>query len=199
MIRAISKKVMRAIWMAWESAFGVMARWSSLYTTQYGICKVMVKKHRGASVICGDGTVIERGDWVAELHLDNAEILRHLQASGSDRAALRIARSLRSDLEEICFALDDKSELKHVKALVGVTLLHRGITHGLGFEQHRISSKLFEWTTTRYLRLLLAVLHPEGNERIGKKKEHLVPIMLIHTRASLKERFIPSPKQVTIA
>jgi len=189
MVGAIFKKTVRSAWMAWERAFGVVARWSSLHTMQYGICRVMVKKHRGERILCGDGTVIERGDWVAELHLDNAEVLRHVQASGSDRAALRIARSLRSALRDIRAALDEESELMPVKALVGVTLLHRGITHGLGFEQHPIPSKVFEWASTRYLRLLLAALHPEGKDRIAKRTEQLVPMMLIHTRRSLNERF----------
>lgn len=192
MLGAAGKKMMRSVWMAWEGAFGVMARWSSEHTMQYGICKVMVKKHRGNSIVCEDGTCIRRGDWIAELHLDNAKVLEHLHAGGSDRAALRIARSLRHALGEIHAALDRRGEFVQVKALIGVTLLHRGITHGLGFEQQRLRSKVFEWTSTRYLRLLLAVLHPEGKERIDRRTDQLVPVMLIHTRSSLKERFAPS-------
>lgn len=56
---------------------------------------------------------------------------------------------------------------------------------------------LFRRMTTSYLRLLLSVLHPEGKNRIGRRTEQLIPMMLIHTRASLARRF-PSPVHETV-
>lgn len=193
MTGTVSKRMTRSLWMTWERVFEAVVHRGSPCKMQYGICKVVVKKHKGADIVCGDGTCVRRGDWIAELHLDNAEVLKHLGSAGADRAALRIARSVKGALEDIHSALESRQECRPVKALIGVTLLHRGLTHGLGFEQHRLHSRFFEWTSTWYLRLLLAILHPEGKTRIGKRTEHLVPMMLVHTRRSLQERFGAKP------
>ncbi|MNN26688.1 hypothetical protein D3C81_1402020 [compost metagenome] len=189
MMKAFTKTIIRSVWMTWERIYGVFAHRSSIYSMQYGICKVLVKKYRGSCVSCEDGTVIKQGDYVAELHIDNAEVLRLLHKGSPDRAALIVARSLRKAVGDIHSDLDHRMEFMQVKALIGITLLHRGFSHGLGFEQQPIPSKLFKWVSTRYLRLLLAILHPEGTQRIGGQTEKLVPMMMIHTRSSLHKRF----------
>jgi hypothetical protein len=33
-------------------------------------------------------------------------------------------------------------------------------------------------------------MHPEGKKRIGRKTEKLIPMMLIHSRSSLRNRFM---------
>lgn len=93
---------------------------------------------------------------------------------------------LRKSMQQINEAFESQSEFRQVKALLGITLLHRGLTHGLGFEQQNIKSGVFERITTIYLRLLLSAMHPEGRHRISRRTEQLVPMLLIHSRASLK-------------
>jgi hypothetical protein len=157
----------------------------------------MIKKHRGAPIICADSTVISQGDWIGELHLDNAEILNLIRTEGPDLAALKIARLGRRSMKLISRAYADQFEFNEVRALVGITLLHRGLTHGLGFEMQAMKQGLFRKLTKSYLLLLLSVLHPEGMNRIGRRTEQLIPMMLIHTRASLARRF-PSPLPETV-
>lgn len=128
---------------------------------------------------------------IGELHLDNAQVLELLQTRRAERASLIVARRTSEALEQICFAMDAYPEMSRVKAWIGITLLHRGITHGLGFEQLPVNSGMFERLTMFYLRLLLSVMHPEGRKRIGRCKEKLVPLMLVHTRNSLRQRFMP--------
>ncbi|MBD2869873.1 YkoP family protein [Paenibacillus arenilitoris] len=188
-MKKLGKAALRSVWMAWERGFGWISRVRSIHTTRFGICTVFIKRHAGPSIICEDATMIRKGDWVGELHLHNASVLELLQTGGADRTALKTARLARQSLEEISEAFERLPEFKQVKALIGVTLLHRGLTHGLGFEQHKMRSRGLEWLTTKYLRLLLTVLHPEGSRRMGKRAEKLVPMMLIHTRDSLTKRF----------
>ncbi|MFF3923968.1 YkoP family protein [Paenibacillus lactis] len=193
----IIKNAMQSMWMAWESIFKWSSRFRGSHTFHFGICTVMIKKHRGAPIICADSTVISQGDWIGELHLDNAEILNLIRTEGPDLAALKIARLGRRSMKLISRAYADQFEFNEVRALVGITLLHRGLTHGLGFEMQAMKQGLFRKLTTSYLRLLLSVLHPEGMNRIGRRTEQLIPMMLIHTRASLARRF-PSPLPETV-
>lgn len=181
--------------MMWERIFSFISRFRSSHISRFGICTVMIKKYRGECIVCEDSTVIQNGDLVGELHLDNETILKLIRSEGPDRAALKIARLARKSMLQISRAYEDQSEFSKVSALVGITLLHRGLTHGLGFEHQLMKPDLFQKLTTSYLRMLLSVMHPDGKSRIDRRTELLVPMMLIHTRSSLLKRFSMADKR----
>lgn len=183
------KSSMQAVWMLWERGFDWISRFRSLHTIHFGILKIMIKKYRGERFVCADSTIIDKDDLVGELHLDNKMILTMSKSEGADRAALMTARLIRKSLQQVNEAFLNQPEFREVKAIVGITLLHRGLVHGLGFEQQPMKSRLFHRMTTLYLRLLLSVMHPEGRQRLGRKTEQLIPMMLIHSRGSLRNRF----------
>ncbi|MEK4979339.1 polysaccharide deacetylase [Bacillus sp. FSL K6-6540] len=189
MLQKSLKTIMQSTWMIWERFFSFISRFRSSHISRFGICTVMIKKHRGERIVCEDSTVIQDGDLVGELHLDNETILKLIRAEGPDRAALKIARLGRKSMQQISRAYESQSEFSEVNALVGITLLHRGLTHGLGFEHQAMKPDLFQKLTTSYLRMLLSVMHPEGKSRIDRRTELLVPMKLIHTRSSLRKRF----------
>ncbi|SMF86912.1 hypothetical protein SAMN05661091_3554 [Paenibacillus uliginis N3/975] len=190
----LRKTTVQSVWMMWEKTFAFLSYFRVSHKSRFGICTVMLKKHRGQAIVCQDSTVINKGEWVGELHLDNGSILKLIQSEGSDRAALQTARMLRKSMQQINEAFESQSEFREVKALLGITLLHRGLTHGLGFEQQNLKPGVFERITTIYLRLLLSAMHPEGRQRIDRRTEQLVPMLLIHSRASLKNRFSPGQR-----
>lgn len=185
--RASPNTIRQTVWLAWEKAVCWAMALRSEYTLQFGICKVMVRQYSGESILCADGTWIEEGDRIGELHLDNRRVLELVREHGADRAGLLTARLVRQSLGQIEAAMDARPELAMVKALVGVTLLHRGLTHGLGFERRPLPGKGFEKLSRLYLLLLLRFLHPDGAARVRRGKEKLVPMMLVHTRGSLRE------------
>jgi hypothetical protein len=182
-------KVGQTLWIGWEKIIGYTMALRSEHALEFGICKVMVKRYAGDSILCGDRTWIDKGDLIGELHLNNSMVLALTREVGADRAAIQTARLIRASLKEIGEALDTRLEMAQVKALIGVTLLHRGLTHGLGFEQQRLPSKRFEKLSTFYLRLLLRFMHPDGLKRIEQGKEKLTPVMLIYTRTALRLKY----------
>ncbi len=91
----ISKTLVQSSWMMWEKGFILLSRFRGLHILRFGLCMVMLKKHRGKPIVCQDSTVIHEGEWIGELHLDNVSIVRMIQAEGSDRAALHLARMMR--------------------------------------------------------------------------------------------------------
>lgn len=183
----------QAAWMAWEGAIGKYMEWRSAGSYRFGICKVLLKKHHGRAIVCEDGTRIERGDWVGELHLDNATVLSLTSSAASSSAALATARLARDAVRQIYFSMETHPELRKIKALVGITLLHRGLVHGLGFEHQRLPSRMEERFCALYLRLLLRFMHPDGGRRVRGQGEKLVPMRLVHSRESLRRRFGADP------
>ncbi|WP_372490880.1 YkoP family protein [Paenibacillus mellifer] len=185
----IIKQVIQGVWMGWERVFELFSRLRSNYAGEFGICKMFVTKYRGKSMQCEDGTWIQDGDWIGELHLDNRQILAMLQSNEANRVALMTARLARSAMRQICAEMQRNPQLSQVKALQGITLLHRGITHGLGFETHRVEQGAFRTLTTSYLRLLLTVFHPSSRKRIDGHTDKLIPLKLVMTRSALIRQF----------
>ncbi|MCY9532237.1 MULTISPECIES: YkoP family protein [Paenibacillus] len=195
MISTLGNKMLQSLWMTWEAVFELITPLRSVYQSQFGICKVVVRTHRGTSIHCEDGTYIHKGDYVCEIHLDNREVLELSRSVGADRAALVTARRLRDALKQVGHAVNTNPELAKVKALTGITLLHRGITYGLGFELHPLETKWMQRVSTIYLRLLLRMLNPEGAKRLKQQRSKLVPKMLMMSRATLMDRYVNRVKE----
>ncbi|GAB6988172.1 YkoP family protein [Paenibacillus pini] len=189
MISTASRTGIQSAWMIWEGIFDQITKLRSISVTQYGICKLVIKKHRGRTMTCADGCMIHAGDWVGELHLDNRMVLELSRTNGPERTALMTARMLRKSLEQISNEAEHNPELRTLQALSGITLLHRGIIHGLGFELHPIKSKWLRRWMTFYLRFLLRVLNPVGKQRVKQNTAKLVPMMLLMSRESLIHRY----------
>jgi len=189
MKEAIAKKALQSVWMMWESVFDWITKLRSASTKQYGICKLVVRRHYGRTLTCYDGHKIGSGDWVGELHLDNRQVLELARTFGADRAGLSTARMLRKAIRQIRLELEFNPELSKIQALTGITLLHRGIIHGIGFEQHPIESKWQRRLYGTYLRLLLSVMHPHGKRRVQQNRELLSPMLLLISTPALKGRF----------
>ncbi|WP_028540359.1 YkoP family protein [Paenibacillus sp. J14] len=190
-VKKIMKHSVQKVWMGWERVFELFSRLRSKYAGEFGICKMFVTQYRGKSMQCEDGTWIQDGDWIGELHLDNRQILAMLQSNEANRVALKIARLTRKAMTQICAEMQSNPQLSQVKALQGITLLHRGITHGLGFETHHVEQGAFRTLTTTYLRLLLTVFHPSHRKRITGHADKLIPVKLVMSRASLFRQFGP--------
>ena len=76
-----------------------------------------------------------------------------------------------------------------VKGLYGITIIHRG-TDKFGFTVVDLPAGMFSYFTKLYLRLLLYVVHPQGNERVHKKSELLVPKFVAISKQELMNRYI---------
>lgn len=183
------KRSIQGLWMGWERIFEWSTTLRSSYSGHFGICKMFVTKYHGKDILCEDGTLIQSGDWVGELHLDNQKILSMLQTKGENSVALSVARMARTSLRQICTEITTDPKLSQVKALQGITLLHRGIIHGLGFETLPLETGKFRTFTTSYLRLLLRVFHPSNRERIDPHAGKLIPMRLVLSREALIDRF----------
>jgi len=188
------KVVAQSMWMVWESVFDIFTRFRCESIWRFGICKLVIRRHYGKRIVCHDGSHIQAGDWIGELHLDNQQVIELSRAVGADRAGIMTARMLRRGMKQISQAMKNSPELAKVQAITGITLLHRGIIHGLGFEQHPITSRWARGFSKVYLRYLLRILHPEGKQRVKQAGEKLEPRMLVISRQALFERFTEKDK-----
>lgn len=154
-----------------------------------------IKTYRGPTLVLSDGTTLKRGDLVLNLHFNNELMVQMAKEAGSPvHLAVRLVRSgtiflpyLAKKLEEMPF--------KEVKALHGISLMHRG-TRPFGFEAFDLPNGLLKIVTQVYLRLFMAVLHPEGKERVQKREELLIPKRIVMSRQQFLSHYLHKPEEM---
>lgn len=175
-------------WLVGERIFQRLFHIKTL-TSEEDLLLVRMRRYQGRqTILLQDGTAIKRGDQVLEIHLNNHFLLDLHRRAHSD---IQLAKSLLHEMKRMLVLLAsyvDHPERESVKALYGISMIHRGIA-ALGFSTVSISRGLFYYATTWYLRLLLSTLHPQGRSRLQKRSDQLVPKQVILSRAELVSRY----------
>lgn len=90
--------------------------WQYIPNTKHKIFYVVPMKYHGKTLVLEDGVLIQTGDIIAELHLNNP-----LMKEYGDVA--KLMKDLKSEMTILAGA-SEEMPLKEVKAFFGVTLLH---------------------------------------------------------------------------
>jgi peptidoglycan/xylan/chitin deacetylase (PgdA/CDA1 family) len=168
------------IWLIWEKVFEWIVNMDPVRPGKDNLFRLALRRYRGRPLLV-DGTWIEKGDWMAELHLDNRRMLSiFMQHRSFDRGLLALIREVKSYMPLLAEYLASHCKYRHVKAVYGITLLHRGV-EPFGFRVVQLKSKWVQWVTKVYLRVLMIVFHTEGRKRLTQRKEQLVPKMVLIT------------------
>jgi hypothetical protein len=122
---------MRSLLLPLEAAFRLATR-SRPLTGSRGTFLLSVHPHRGSAMRLRDGTVVRRGDPVAEIHFWNQRIAAYA-AHGARELTWALLRDLRADLATLAAALGELPAGRRPLAVYGVTPLAEGAVR-LGFE-----------------------------------------------------------------
>ncbi|MDQ0110781.1 polysaccharide deacetylase family protein [Paenibacillus harenae] len=165
---SIWKKSLISLWLMWEKAYHVMFRLKqvgeSAPTFYY-----RVTKYNGEPIDLEEGSRVVKGDHVAELHLDNKMLSGiAMQAKTPLAAGIKMLREIEHALPQLADQLAEDSEAKDIKAVYGVTMIHRGADR-LGFEIFHLPEGWFARSTRVYLKILMSVL--TNKPRTLKKKQ----------------------------
>lgn len=185
-----TKKTIVALWLQWERFFVKVFRITPI-DEKNTLIKLRVREYTGdRTIYLEDGEMISKGDRIAELHLDN-ELLFKLGSDARSMVHLTVMliRRMEQLLPQILQLMLHHPDYKDVKGLYGITIIHRG-TDKFGFTVVDLPAGVFSYFTKLYLRLLLYVVHPQGNERVNKKSELLVPKIVAISKQELMNRYI---------
>ncbi|HLH25300.1 MAG TPA: hypothetical protein VK066_22510 [Chloroflexota bacterium] len=147
---------MLLFWLAWERFASWQAR---LQPVRPGaLVRYRPTTHHGPPVALADGTVVQAGDRIVELHLDNEALLR--LATSPDWTPWQALRRIADDLVALV-PLEPSAAGNDFVALHGVTLFA-----GLGGRLRFDTRPLPRTWHARFVRLflvgLLAIYHPRG-------------------------------------
>ncbi|HEY8497850.1 MAG TPA: hypothetical protein VIK90_01235 [Limnochordales bacterium] len=162
------------LWSGWEWAFVRLFRLYQVPGVSGPLLRFGLRRWRGRPVSLQDGTRIEPGTWVAEVHISSPRIFSHPDAGrvSLSRLVFTLSAEMRAALRAFASELEAGRVGVPIAALYGKTLLHRAAGR-LGFEVHDLpdgfSSRLLAW----YERWLVTLYHPpaaaSGARREGLK------------------------------
>ncbi|GKS14019.1 hypothetical protein YDYSY3_50190 [Paenibacillus chitinolyticus] len=177
-------------WMLWERLF------HRLYRIQPGdsehrFLHYRIRVYHGQELILDDGEIIRPGDKVAELHLDN-EWLRQAGSQNSSmmKLAVQMIRAMGNSMPRLAHRLLTDPTLADLKGVYGISMIHRG-TKQFGFTVLPLHNRLWRWSSTLYLRVLLGMLHPGGFGRLQENTARLNPRIIAMSASQMKKRYAP--------
>ncbi|MEV5025798.1 polysaccharide deacetylase family protein [Paenibacillus sp. LPE1-1-1.1] len=184
---SIWKKAIISLWLLWEKLFHVVFRLKTVGNAEDAAFHYRVIRYTGEDVEFAEGGRVVKGDRVAELHFDNKKLSSIAATSKSPVATgIRMLREVEQALPLLANQLAADSEANDIKAVYGVTMIHRGADR-LGFEIFQLPEGLFAKSTRIYLRMLIKVLtntQKTGKDR--KKRDMISPRMLLMPVATIR-------------
>lgn len=150
------------IWQLWERL--ALRLWppAPVPGSPHGIFMVRVETYHGRPIVLPDGTSVDRGDVVGELHVDNRALLATVGERKWDAAP-----RMREDLRAIAQAVEDGVFGSDLRAFYGMTLLSRAAGR-VGFTVRSRHPTPLAWFDRIYMQGLLLLYAPEGSERVAR-------------------------------
>jgi len=177
------KRIVIGLWMLWEKLFHVVFRLHQIGDARF--FNYRIRKYSGPELNLQNGRTLKSGDRIMEIHFENRMLVESgMKSKTSLQLAIRIIREIERVLPDMARELAAVPNGDQVKALYGVSMIHRG-GESLGFEMFDLPKGLFAWSTNLYLRFMIRVVHPSGNKRVREHGESLNPRMLIMERDTL--------------
>jgi peptidoglycan-N-acetylglucosamine deacetylase len=170
------------VWIWWDRLLDWYWRLRPVHADAF--LRYRLARHRGRPLPLRDGTIINKGDPLIELHFDNARLLQRVDEAAWNpwQAFVLIDTDLR-----VLNVLLASGELPPVRALHGTTL-YAAAGPRMGFEARSVPHT-WPWALKRfYLIALLAIYHPNGWSEVDRMRRNRWPAELWMSRAALARR-----------
>lgn len=178
------KRCILFLWLLWERLFHVLFRVEEI-DPDHHFFHLRKCRYNGEPLLLGEGVMLRKGDYIAELHFDNELFSRWTIMSRSMvQIALRIVREMKVTMPYIAKKVREEKRYQDVKALYGVTMVHKG-AESFGFQILEPPQNIFIRMSKVYLGILLRVIHPEGGKRLHSGREDLSPKILLLGKSEL--------------
>lgn len=143
-----------------DSAIVKAAGWKHIPHSDTNFMYINPYKYKGSEITLADGTTINKGDLIAELHLDNKTLM------ALDTSYTSLIKLLKGELKSLqqCFSSEPYSD---IKAVFGITVFYE-IAARQGFTVLDISSKAKRLLWSLWENILRLAFRKRNN-RVRKK------------------------------
>ncbi|MNO42133.1 Peptidoglycan-N-acetylglucosamine deacetylase [compost metagenome] len=184
---SFGKRLIVGLWLAWEQVFQLMFRLKTISPAD-PFLHYRIRKYQGGPVQMEGGELLNKGDKVIELHIDNRQLFElGVHSRSSAQLAIRMIRRMEKDMPVLAQRIAADVDLAEAKALYGVSMINRG-PEKFGFMVLDLPKGWFARSTKFYLSILLSVIHPAGGARLKERSEVLVPKMMLMPISQLMDQ-----------
>lgn len=175
---SFGKRLIVGLWLAWEQVFQFLFQLKTI-SPEDPFLHYRLRKYQGGPIKMEGGSLLNKGDKVIELHIDNRQLFElGIHSRSSAQLAIRMIRRMEKDMPVLAGRIASDEGLAEAKALYGVSMINRG-PEKFGFTVLDLPNGLFARSTKFYLSILLSVIHPAGGARLKERSELLVPKMIL--------------------
>ena len=177
-------------WPFWEFVTILVHPQHRVPAAPFDLLRVQFTRFHGPSITLPDGTRVQSGDRIVELHIHNATL-----ASVAGRAnGWQLLRMLMGDLAGLAEWSRSADFPADIRAFYGYTLLSRGAPR-LGFTLRTRPSSFRTWLDGFFLTGLLVLYNPRGRGRLSQGTTYgSEPVEVWMSRAELERRYGHSPE-----
>lgn len=177
------------VWGVWDILYQHLTRLEYVDKKNGNIFRVVFCKYHGPKLITRDGQEILNGDFIVKLHIHNVKLTNSLRGINSEaRLGLMTLKIVKESLPMLAQYVDGHPKGKNVTAIIGTTFLHRGVNK-LGFDVEFVPDSLKFRIKNFYLRALLVLIHPNGMDRLRRKKNELTLKRVYMSIDELQKRY----------
>lgn len=177
------------LWLMWEMVFHFIFQLKTV-TPADPFLHYRKRSYRGKALTLDNGSRLEKGDSIIELHFDNQKLFQlGVKSRSTVHLAIQMIRSMEKELPILAHQLMENDELRHAKALYGVSMINRG-PEKFGFSIRDLPDGWFAKSTKVYLKILMSIIHPAGQDRLKESPSKLVPKMIIMPVEHLYEHHV---------
>lgn len=170
-----SKKLIVSLWLKYEKLFQKVMSLKSLDGPEGEMFHYRLITYKGKPLSLNNGAMLQKGDTVAELHLDNKKLSEFAFTSKNPLVvAVKTIREIERAMPILAKEILNEMKSKPVKALYGITMINRGADK-LGFQIYDMPKGLFLYSSRLYLKLIMKVLTPSHASTVTKHAREATP------------------------
>jgi len=184
------KRFAIALWLGWEKVFHNVFKLKEIVVNNETMFYYRLIPYRGQEVQLNNGTSLQKGDMIAELHFDNKKLSNiAFQSKTTVALGVKMIREIERALPQLGKQIFTEDRAKEVKAVYGVSMINRGAEY-LGFEVFDLPNNLFLKSTKIYLKTLMKILTPtekKGAVPVKRVSHPPMPKMLVMSPEKLRD------------
>lgn len=163
------KSIIRPIMTLWEKFFSWVENIRLVENSPYGLFRMSVHKFKGQATVLSDGTRVEPGDYIMEIHISNLTLSKGEVGGVKVASDIHLLPLFREEMMNLAsLAKGDKLDPR-VKALWGITMLGPGLRR-LGFELEPMEENLGSKFLIKWMNFLKWVFAPAVTGHRSKPK-----------------------------
>jgi len=182
-------------WPFWEFVTIMVHPQYRVPGAPFDLLRVQFTRFHGRPISLPDGTRVQSGDRIVELHIHNTT----LAAVAGQANSWQLLRMLMGDLAGLAEWSRSAEFPADIRAFYGYTILSRGAVR-LGFTLRTRPSSLRTWLDGFFLTGLLVLYNPRGRGRLSQGTTYgTEPVEIWMSRTELEQRYGLSPEPESLA